>query len=148
MRHSHGWTTSSGIVIASRTLPVELDDVRVAVLVPAVAGRQRVDHHQVRAVADPQKLHEVRWIREVQRWHMEVPEVRPGRPKLAHPVEVGGPRVLRGDEDYRAVKPAGGWHDPGAFGSYELDDTLSAEDSAMLSALMSHPRADQLEFLA
>jgi hypothetical protein len=45
-------------------------------------------------------------------------------------------------------KPTGGWHDPGNLGSYELDDGLSPEDSAMLSALMSHPRADQLEFLA
>jgi hypothetical protein len=44
-------------------------------------------------------------------------------------------------------KPAGGWHDPGNLGSYELDVGLSPEDSAMLSALMSHPSADQLEFL-
>jgi len=45
-------------------------------------------------------------------------------------------------------KPAGGSHDPGNLGSCELDNGLSAEDSAMLSALMSHPRVDQLEFLA
>jgi hypothetical protein len=45
-------------------------------------------------------------------------------------------------------KPAGGWHDPGNLGSYELDVGLSPEDSAMLQALMSHPSADQLGFLA
>jgi hypothetical protein len=45
-------------------------------------------------------------------------------------------------------KPSGGWRDISVVGSYELLDTLSAEDSAMLSALMSHPSADQLGFLA
>jgi len=46
-------------------------------------------------------------------------------------------------------KPTDGWREPNALMHlYELDDTLSAEDSAMLQALMSHPRADQLEFLA
>jgi hypothetical protein len=49
-------------------------------------------------------------------------------------------------------RPAGGSHDPGALGSYELDRTLSSEDSAMLSALMAIDSVDlnreRLEFLA
>jgi hypothetical protein len=48
-------------------------------------------------------------------------------------------------------KPSGGWHHPGDLGSYELDDTLSAEDSVTLSALMAIDSVDlnrdRLEFL-
>jgi hypothetical protein len=44
-------------------------------------------------------------------------------------------------------KPSGGWRDISVVGSYELLDTLSAEDSATLSTLMNVPRPDQLEFV-
>jgi hypothetical protein len=44
-------------------------------------------------------------------------------------------------------KPPGGWRDASAVGSYEVLDTLSAEDSATLSALMNVPWPDQLEFV-
>jgi hypothetical protein len=47
-------------------------------------------------------------------------------------------------------KPAGGWHDPGTLGSYELD--LSPEDSTMLHSLMAIDSAnlnrEWIEFLA
>jgi hypothetical protein len=47
-------------------------------------------------------------------------------------------------EQQRPTK--GGWHAPGTR-QFEVDDTLSDEDSAMLSALMDVPRQDQIEFM-
>jgi hypothetical protein len=49
--------------------------------------------------------------------------------------------------DEHPRRPSNGWRSPGGP-VYEDDrEELSAEDSAMLSALMNVPRQDQLEFV-
>jgi hypothetical protein len=63
----------------------------------------------------------------------------------------GGERLTDPERAFAGFYPAQAqrdrWRPAMSVSGYELDYTLSAEDSAMLSALMSHPSADQLEFL-
>jgi hypothetical protein len=48
----------------------------------------------------------------------------------------------------RAADASGGWHQPDGLGAYELDSMLSAEDTAILQALMSVGTSqERLEFL-
>ena len=50
--------------------------------------------------------------------------------------------------EYGQRRSTGGWHQPGNLSAYELDAEVSAEDTAILQALMSVGTSqDRLEFL-